>query len=432
MALARLNVGLGALAALQLAVGFALQLVVLGSLGVGPQTDAWVAAQAVPLVAFAVVAVSFQGAWQARLATHVGSRQSWIDTQRAAHGQLLLVYGSALLGLGLCAEGWTSLLFPGLSPAQRSFTAEMSRVFLAAALFNGQAMLFTTALRGQDRYIVGEVVSLCAAVAALVAAATVVQRHGVHAVAWVSLARNALCALVLFFLADRPLPAIRAGIRDVESWKQLRPMLLGASIYKTTPLVDRFWSSLAPIGGLTIFNLLQTGMAAVAMVLERALTTTTAPRLARLVQAGEWDSMRRLVRQTLARAAGVVAIVATIVVLLQPVWAALVGPFLQVNEATARHSWLICVALLGYLYPAATGSIVVSSFYAMADARTPVTVGVAGFVAALALKAAGFALGGIPGLAVAISLHYLGNLAVMWLILERRLAAKSRSAAEHP
>jgi putative peptidoglycan lipid II flippase len=426
MVAARLSVGLGTLAALQLAAGFALQLVVLGSLGVGSQTDAWVAAQAVPMVALAAIAVSFQGAWQTKLSTHVGSRQDWVNTQRAAHGQLLLVYGSALLGLGLSADTWTSLIFPGLSLAQRSFTADMSRIFLAAALFSGHSTLFTTALRGQDRYVVGEVVSLCAALVALVVAALVVRPYGVQAVAWVSLARGALCAVALFVLADRPWPDIGAGIKDSESWRQLRPMLLGASIYKTTPLVDRFWSSLAPTGGLTIFNLLHTALAAAAMVLERALCIPVAPRLARLAQAQEWDAMRSLVRQTLSRGAWVVGGVAIAIVLLQPVWPALLGSFLKMDDAAARDSWWICATLLGYLYPAAVGSVIVSSFYAMADARTPVAVGIAGFVVSLALKAAGFALGGIPGLAFAVSLHYLGNMAAMWFILERRFDAKSR------
>jgi 1-aminocyclopropane-1-carboxylate deaminase/D-cysteine desulfhydrase-like pyridoxal-dependent ACC family enzyme len=65
----KLNLYLGAIASLQLAASFALQLIVLAVLGAGTDTAALVAAQAVPGVVFSVLAISLQK----HLATETGS-----------------------------------------------------------------------------------------------------------------------------------------------------------------------------------------------------------------------------------------------------------------------------------------------------------------------------------------------------------------------
>jgi peptidoglycan biosynthesis protein MviN/MurJ (putative lipid II flippase) len=420
----RLNIGLGSVAALQLAAGLAMQLVIIRSLGAGALTDAWVAAQTMPLVTFSVIAVAFQGAWQSRLATLDDSEYGRVVTQQAAHGQLMLVYGLTVLVLCLGSTWWTRLLFPGLPQPQHALVVQMSQLLLAGAYLNGHAALFATALRGRDRFLVAEVVTLASTLAAIAAVTLLIDNVGISGVAWISLARSALAVGVLYFFAGRPTPSLAAGWRDAESWKQLRPILAGASIYKCAPLVDRYWSSLAPMGGLTVFNLLQTGMAALGTVIERSISMPVAPRLARLAQSGDWTSMHQLLRQTMKRGAWATGCVAALIAAMYPVWPMLLGPLLKLDSTALRESWLTAVLLCAFLYPASVGSTVVSSFYAIADAKTPVMVGVAGFVVSIVVKALGFLYAGLPGLGAAVALYYLGNMAVMLWLLDRRLATK--------
>jgi peptidoglycan biosynthesis protein MviN/MurJ (putative lipid II flippase) len=70
--------------------------------------------------------------------------------------------------------------------------------------------------------------------------------------------------------------------------------------------------------------------------------------------------------------------------------------------------------------------MVVSSFQALRDTATPVRVGVIGFAVSLPLKAAGFLVGGLPGLALAIVVHYAGGMIVMSWLLERRLTREEQ------
>jgi putative peptidoglycan lipid II flippase len=417
-----LALSLGTLVALQIAAGFALQLVVLALVGAGLQTDAWVAAQAVPLVITSIVAVSLQGAWQSRLAVLGKDPVAWKIAQQTAQGQLLLVFGGAALALAASASVWTKWLFPGFTAEQISLTARITQILLVGAAFNSQATLLMTGLRGRGQFVGPEVIMLGGAITTILAAFVVIPLGGIEWVAWVSAARSLVVWAVLFWLSDRPAPSLVLAWHDSERWNQIRPILLGSAYYKTGPLVDRYWSSQAPPGGMTMFNLAQTGMGALAAVLDRAFCAPITPSLARLAAAGDLMAMRGIYRKSLRQIAVVALIVLLALGLVYPLWPAITFSMLKLGPAAAFEAWLICTLLVAYLYPAAAGSVVVASLYALGDVRTPVKVGIVGFSLSLPLKAAGFMFGGLVGLALATVAHYLGNMLAMTWLLERRLA----------
>lgn len=425
----KLGLSLAALAGLQLAAGLVTQLVVLGILGAGPATDAWIAAQAVPVVAFSTVSVALQGAWQARLAVAASQPAQWLQTQRAAQGQVLLLFGTTTVLLAATATLWTGWLLPGFAAEQLELTVRMTRLLLVGALLNGQALLLTTALRARGRFIAAEVIVLSGAVAGIVLTAATLTRFGIEAAAWASLAKSLVVCLALWRAAGRPLPAPRTAWGDRESWRHARPILMGSTLYKTGPLVDRYWTSLGPAGGMTTFNLVHMAMSALASVIERALSIPVIPRLARLAAAGDPTALRRLYRGSVLRIAAACAAVLAALLALYPVWPQLVGPLLKQEPEQLMQAWWLCLALVGYLYPAAAGSAVVGSFYAYGDTTTPVRVGVAGFAASLLLKAIGFQALGLMGLALATVAQYFGNMLVLCWLLERRLATEGAGGA---
>lgn len=422
------GLSLGALAALQLAAGFLLQIVVLALLGAGSQTDAWVAAQAVPLVVYSILAVSLQGAWQSRLAIAAADHSDWMETQRKAQGQLLMVFGGVAVLLIISAPLWVPLAFPGLSPEQVVLATDMARLLIVGSLMNGQANLLITALRSRDSFIAPEVVALVGSVGAILVALVALPRFGIESAAWVSMIRSCLVLAVLFHMAGYPLPSLPAACADSEGWRQMRPILLGSAFYKTGPLVDRYWSSLASAGGMTLFNLVQTGVGAVASVLERSMSTPVAPSLARMAARGDFHGMRRQYRAVIAKVSLAAVALLGALLALYPVWPELAGPLLKLNSESSHQAWLLCVVLIGYMHPAASGSVVVASFYALGDTTTPTRVGVCGFTLSLLFKALGFLYGGLPGLALATVTHYMGNMLVMCWILERRFRTCSRGA----
>jgi putative peptidoglycan lipid II flippase len=412
---------LGALTAAQLACSLLLQVAVIALMGVGQQTDAWVAAQAMPLVVFAIASVAHQGAWQSEFVVAAANPADLLLRQRQAHGQLLVALGTTVGLLIVTARGWTQLIFPGFTAAQLALTSEMSMVLLVGALLNGHSMLFTIAMRARGIFALPEIVTLVGHLIAIVFTVLSIRRFGVIAAAWGSLLRAVLVGATLFILSGRAWPALRGVFSNVDAWRRIRPLLLGSTISKSGPLVDRFFGALAPDGGLTTLNLALTGMTALASVLERSLCTVPMTSLGLLAKARDFEGMRKTYRQCLRRAG--LAALATLAALLAlyPFWTELAHSLLSLSEESAHDIWLFCALLVGFLVPASAGTAVTYSFYALPDTTTPARIGTIGFLASIALKAAGFYYLGITGIVLSILAHYLGNLLILIWLLERRL-----------
>jgi len=421
-----LGLSLGALAAAQLVVGVALQFVVLVVVGAGAATDAFVAAQTVPMLVFGIFALPLQNIWLPRLSVLANDLSEWRRAQGVAQGQLLLLVGGAAIVLACTAGWWIRLVFPGLNDAQAQLAVRITQILLFAALLNGQAALLTVALRARDRFVAPELVLLVVGVIAVAATVIVVPQHGVLGAAWVNAARSAAVVAILYVLANRPAPALFAAARDAASWRRVRPLLAGSSVYKCEPLVDRFWASQAAAGGLTIFTLSQTGIGAIAQVLERSVCMPLVPRLARLAEAKDFAGMRSLYRRCVVRVGTFVGVCLLLLLLGWPAWDVAMQAAFKLSEEAAQQMWWVCVMLLGFLHVAAAGAVPVAAFYALGDTRTPVKLSIASFIAGIALKSAGFLWLGLPGLAIATSAYYVGNMFVIAIFLERRLDDAAR------
>jgi peptidoglycan biosynthesis protein MviN/MurJ (putative lipid II flippase) len=209
---------------------------------------------------------------------------------------------------------------------------------------------------------------------------------------------------------------------DREDWRQMRPLLLGGSLYKTGPVVDRFWSSHAPAGAVGVYHLAHSAMTAAATLLDRSLCAPVLPGIARAVSAGRFDAVRHMLLHATAR-----ILAASLVFLLA--WLALRGPaelafrsLFGAGDAQASQAWLAVLWLMPMLPAAGIGSVLVSVHYALGDTRTPAVVSSIAFIAGIAVKALAFLQFGLPGLALGTSLFYVGNVVAVIVVLRRRLA----------
>ena len=423
---AKLNLSLAVLAAAQLVAGLAMQFVVLIVIGAGHATDAFAAAQTVPMFVLAVFAVPLQNVWLPQFSVLAAQPSEWRRAQGVAQGQLMLLAGGVAAVLGIGASLWAPFVFPGLTNEQTQLTIHLTQILLLAALFNGQVALLTVALRARDRFITPELTLFLVTVAGVATTFFVLPRWGVLGAAWVSAGRSALVAGILYCFAERPPISLLAAVRDGELWQRVKPVLLGASFYKCEPLIDRFWASQSSAGGLTVFALAQTGMGAIGQILERSVCMPMAPRLARLAEAKDHAGMRSLYRNCLWRVTLLMGACLVGLLIVHPIWPEAMHRVFKLPQASATQMWLICLALLGFVHVVASGAVPVAAFYALGDTRTPVKLSMIAFVIGIGLKSIGFITLGLPGLALGTSVYYLGNLITVSLFLERRLRAEAR------
>ncbi len=417
-----LGLRLGSVATLQLAAGFGIQLAVLAILGAREQTDAYVAAQAVPLVVFAVLAGSLQSVWQPRLSVAHDRPEAWRAAQRSAYGQALLLFGASSSLLMATARWWQPGLFPGLDSQQHDLVHRMLLPLLLASLLDGQMVLQTAALRARERFVTGELAFLLATLAALVLVVVVVPGFGIEAVPWILLARSAAACVALFFQVGRVAPSVASGLREAAVWSQLRLIVSSASLERTAPLVDRFWTSQAATGGMTLFGLAHTAATAIAMILERSLYMPAAARMGRLFAAGRHDEVRLAFRRALVRSTLAVAAAGLLLLALEPVWGVVVSPLLGSRPDQAEALWWLLVLLLGHAHAAAAGPASIAVFHALGNARVPAVLGAVGYGVGVALKSAGFLAWGLKGLALAVSVHQLLFVVVLLRAVDSELA----------
>lgn len=413
---------LGSLVSIQLAAALCIQLLILRTFGAGAVTDAYIAAQTLPLILTSVITVSLQNIWQPRLAVNINIPRDWRISQSTAHGQALAFFGGTALVVTLSTGAWSRLLFPGLELSQLKTLSQLTPPLMLAALFNCHSAISATSMRAKNKFAMPEAVQLTTDIFMLIVLFWAISQRDIRYVAWTLLGRATVCCLILHCISGRPSISIKRGLSDLPSLRQLKPLVLGSSLYKLSPMVDRYWGSLATAGSITALSFAQNITGALAKIFERALCQPHSPSLARAYAEKDFLAMRSTYRRCVTMVTLGVAVFTAGLVLIQPIWSDMVAFAFHLDSDFADQLWWLCILLLGQLHVAASGTIVVACFYAMGDMLTPTRIGSIAFVCGLFIKSFAFLAFGIKGLAVGASVYYLGSMTLNCLVLEKRIA----------
>jgi peptidoglycan biosynthesis protein MviN/MurJ (putative lipid II flippase) len=259
---------------------------------------------------------------------------------------------------------------------------------------------------------------------ATVSVAIFVKTGGVLAVTWIMCARSFATFLFLWALLKFPLPRALGDKNTYTIFKDVLALMSGSSIYKLGPLVDRYWASQATAGNLTIYNLAQSVMGAIASLLERAISLPAIPQLSRDISEAKYDAVGRKYKRTL------LYIWSTILVGGLMGWLAFssiqpsVASVFNLNMRQVQLLAMLSFALLGFLGVAASGGVINAMFYSMGDVKTPISIGIIGFFFGLLIKSLAFVNFGLVAMAIGTSTYYHATMIVMITIFERRLREK--------
>jgi putative peptidoglycan lipid II flippase len=415
-----LSLTLGALSAGQILFGFLATLYVLFEVGPGPETDALIAAQTVPVLVVAIIGTSLVNILVPIFASLPGSQLRQITW--AVLVWTLAVFAGGGLILGLLAPYWSSVLFPGFSAATTHLTVQLVHVQFLGMTFAGLNAVLTALYRVEGRFVQAEIYPTLLTGLSLAALFFLVPLYGVHAAAWAWTLRLGLQTVAMLPGAGKPSASeLRsASVRSV--WARLRPLIIGSSVYKLAPLVDRYFASTAAAGAISLLNVASQLCSSGAMIIERAVITPVIPGLTHAFQRGDFQGfLRRYRRRMWVSAALVLGAMSALVAIF---------PFLE--RFIVAHAWVtseqlellykLTLLLTGAAVTMAAGPIMVAGFYATGDSVTPALLGVTGIAVSVVLKYIGFNAGGMEGLVLATSTYYLGNLVVGSVLLERKIA----------
>lgn len=405
-----------------------LQFVPLAFFGASLTVDIFVAAMMLPGVITSISAVVVTYSLVPQLAGIDPDTQGGLT--RRAFVAVAAYLGVPTLALIALAPVWVPWTVPGFSLEATSSTVALARVSLTASLVAVFGLVLSARMQANSQFILNALAAVVSAAVAAVIAVATIGRFGIVAAAWSLVARSAIQLAVAWAL--HPPRIGRTATRELVLGRTALPLLASSSVSKLEPIVDRSLLSTAPPGVLTLFYLAQQIYGAMSQVAAGSILAHVLTRFSTEARQHDgtppWHSLlRELTRATIV-AVGFGLLLAA---------AVLIGTWLFDQYCRNCVSFLTAsdLARLGVLLLALGGvwvfglhGMVLSSyFYARGDTMTPSVVAVAGFVVAIALKIAGFRLGGAVGLAIATSLYFFSTSAAMFALIVLRRRGESRA-----
>jgi putative peptidoglycan lipid II flippase len=386
-------------------------------LGIGVETDAFFASGALPQLIFMVASFSLTQVLVPLLATE--DEQTF---RRDAWGFFLSVTGLfALLGalLFVLAGFWVPLLVPGFSDHAKQLTVSLSRIQLFGMVGNASVTVLWSVYYARQKFIWAELSPVFANILSLLFLFWTLPDYGIAAAAWATVLNLGLKLAFLTPILGRWQSPQWDSYAMREAWRRVKPFLLGQTYSKSDPLVDRFLTSMSIAGNLSLLYIGQQIYSAITLVITKAISAPTVPRLALAAKSGNWIKFRRTYHHRLLWVVGLA--VAVFVVLLffgEPLLHLLIGHG-GITTQNVRMLWWIMLALTGLLLGGTAGQVTSVAFYAMGDTKTPTMLFVWTFTIYVPIKVLVFLHYGLLGLAVATSAHLIVNFLLQLAVLER-------------
>jgi len=414
----KLVLSLGLLAGTNVILTFLMNWYILITVGAGAHTDALYAGMAIPQFILAVIGGSFTTALIPILS---GEREDQFSQQAWTFFWLVAAVLTVLaVLLSLLAFLWVPLLVAGFSVTTKSLTIELTYLQLIAMVFSALAGVLNAFGNARHRFLWVGMTPVLAACPSFVVLLWGLPRYGIVAAVWATLVRGVVSTALMLPILGSPKRFRSNRVILIEAWRRVKPLLYGATYFKSGPLVDRFLSSMLPPGGLSIFYLAQAAYSIANDVIYKALTTPMLALLANHARTSNWRDYQRVYLKRLLWVS-FLTLAGYLVVLFagDSILMLLIGHG-DITRDKVRLLWLTLIAMGGFLVGGAIGQISAAAFYATGDTATPTKVGMLGFTLGSGLKVIGLIKFGLVGIALAASLHQCFNAFALHALLRRR------------
>jgi putative peptidoglycan lipid II flippase len=426
----------GAATLLSRVLGYLRDVVVASLFGAGMTSDVFIAAFRIPnllrrLFGEGSLSIAFVPVF-----THYLTRQGRSEAVRLAGAALRLVALvlalTAVAGI-LAGPLIIRIIAPGFTaiPHKSELAVLLTRIMFPYIFFIGLVALCMGILNCLGHFAapaLAPVLLNLAMIASVGVACLVTQSETLRVVALsagVLLGGLLQLALQLPFLIKKGINPLNAkawfhpGLKRVG--RLMGPTLLGTAVYQINILVGTLLASLLPQGSVSYLYFADRLVQFPLGVFGIALATAVLPSLSRQAAAGEMDALSA----TFAHALKMVFFITLpamlgLIVLRHPIVALL----FQRGQFDAHASRLTASALLYYatgLWAFAAVRIVVASFYALEDARTPVIIAIVAISVNIVLGILLMKPMRHNGLALATSVASILNLGLLLWALDRRL-----------
>ena len=415
-------------------LGFIRQATINSAFGVSAEADAWFAAFRIPDTIFTLFAGGALVSALLPIYTELKLSDKRMDIDRLMSGCFNML-GIVLLALGilgyLFAEPLTYVLVPGFDAQIQVLTVDATRVLMICPIMLGFSALAKAVLHAERRFLI-PAIGPCLYNIGIIFGAVVLSGFGIVGLAWGAVIGAVAHAVIT-------LPSLRSiGLRYRptvfteyvgKALQLMAPRLIGYGAIQISFIVLNLLASLLGESSVSALNnawlLLLLPLGVLAMPIGEA----NLPALADLYNAGKFDALQDQFRWACKNVLFMsLPITAVLIVLSLPVVTVLFerGAF----DATASLSTatvLLCF-LIGLPGHAAV-EVLIRTFFAMQNTKTPVIVGVVCIGLHIGLSWVLSIWIGAPGLALGVSIGVLFEAIILWVLLSR-LFVKEKATIE--
>jgi putative peptidoglycan lipid II flippase len=412
-------------------LGYVRTAVISTQFGASPQLDTYFAAFRIPDAIFQLVAA---GAVASALIPIVSEllvngeeSRAWRVVSTITNLMLvaLLVLAGAFALLAPLLMPWIT---PGFDAAQLDDTVRLTRIMLLSPILLALGAVATSVLNSLGRFAVSAAAPLLYNLGIIGGAIFLAPRMGVDGLAiGVVIGSAANLGIQAFsLLRGRFTYHPRLGLADPAARMALllmAPRALGLAATQITFLVNNGFASGLGEGAITVYNVAFTLLQIPVGVVGVPLSIVLLPAMSRAFAAGETTRFADLTVRSLRLLAFLMLPATGLLIVASTQSVALL--FLQGRfdaAATLATSEVLVVFALG-LAAHAMVAILAPAFYAGKDTRTPVLAAVLAVAVNVAVAVVAVGPLGLRGLALAITLGAWVELAILLVLLERRVPA---------
>jgi putative peptidoglycan lipid II flippase len=417
---------LAILAAIGMAFGFANHWLILYFFGASRGADIFFGSNIVLLFVVGLVSGPIGNTIVPVLSVVDDEAQRRIDASTLLAAVTFVFGGTAVLAI-LLAGVWVPIALPGFEGEEQATAIRFARIQLIGVVFAAQYGVLWATAQAQRKFVTTELMFVIAFLVMVIAMWLTAPTFGIEAMAWIAAVRPAVQAVLLVPLIGGLRRPDFASEALKETWRRVRPLLAGSLYYKSDVFADRYLTSMAPAGALSLFHVATVMYRAATGILNRVFVGPIVPHLATLAKAERYTELTRVYRKRVLFLGALIVIGYAVVWLFGETLLGLLIGYGGVTDENVRTLYSIILALVG-LSIGLVGQVLASTFYALADTKTPTTASIIGFTCGLGFKILGFYWGGVVGLALGTSAYFLLNLILLTSLLELRLA-KLRAAA---
>ncbi|MFA6133465.1 MAG: lipid II flippase MurJ [Phycisphaerae bacterium] len=371
----------------------------------------------------------FSGAMEAG-----GDRSRWLFRSVAA--RVLLWSGVAAAAAFAGAGAIVGVLLPGFDPAAQAASSSLLRALTPSFPLLALAAVTYTCLNARRRFAVSALGEMAVKLIIVLGLLALTPAWGLAALGPV--VGVAAVACIAFHLSMLPEARTALGASPEPSAGDLRqmrrlmlPLVVGVVLSHANGLIDNLLASTLPGGQLSHLGYARKIIDAVILIGPWAVVTVVYAQMARL----HADHLRDEMVRVLHKAARLLVYVSlplacVLIELRSPLTQALLQRGRFDSAATAATSAALAVYAVALVTLALEG-LVVYAFYAMSDTRTPVLAGAAFMAVDVGLSLALMQRWEYLGLAAAMVLAKSGKVAVLAMLLCRRLGATTGATNDH-